>query len=143
MPPKLFDDADLETTSSAIRQLFQDLGGNVATRELALAVIQRGILTSDELQRLTIRSVQQLCRQALSAETAARVPFAQPTGDGKHDPWLQLELFTYDRFCGLIDRRAKSLNDDHEKLRRLRDWGLQKYGQAPDIPQFVELEATR
>lgn len=133
---KLFEDSDHDATAAAIRDLFKELGGNVPTRVLAREVIDRDLLTPEELDRCAFHQVQKMCRDALRSLTDERVPFAQPTGGGRNDPWLQLDLFTYTEFTALLDRRAKAIEDDHQILRNLQDWCLRKFGRAPEIPHL-------
>jgi hypothetical protein len=131
---KLFEDSDAAETAERIRVVFRELGGDIPIRELAVAVRDRGLLTPDELERLTLRAIGELCKRACARLTDANVPWAQPTGKGKLARWRQLDLFTYPQFCELVGRRIEELDDDYQTLVQLYQWGLAKYGRAPEIP---------
>lgn len=134
--PRLFDD---DSASDQIRQVFIELGGNVPMRVLAEAILDRGVLPDDVLARCRLRGLVELCREALSRDTPEGVPFAQPTGRKRDDPWLQMDLFTYEQTATLILQTAHDLRADYDKLLRLRDWCRAKFGMAPEIPQLTEL----
>jgi hypothetical protein len=135
----LFGDADI---GEVIRALFVELGF-VPVRVLAKEVIKRKLLSPEDLARHQLRSVQTLCRQALAVLGKNGVPFAQPTGKHRNDPWQQLEMFTYEQFCDLLTRRAEGIVDDYEKLRTLHTWGTHKYRRPmPLLPYLAELSAV-
>ena len=135
----LDDDENTDDLQDIIRDLFVELGGNVPIRVLATEAITRGAIPESVLRRCQLRGVSDICRQALRAETDEELPFAQPTGRGSDDPWLQLDLFTYNRAELLLQERAEDLRRDNRKLRRLWTWCFEKFGRAPEIPQLVEL----
>jgi hypothetical protein len=135
---KLFADSDRTTTETAIRDLFRELGGNLPIRELAIEVIDRGVLTTDELDRIRLRGVMDLCRHALSHITADGVPYAQPIRNGKRAPWVQLDLYTPDQFGSLLGRRAVGIADDCGKWWDLYTWGCQRFARGFQVPAFIQ-----
>jgi len=134
---QLFEDDDPQAISETIRDFFVTLGGNIPMRELATAVIERQVLPDSVIERCTLRGVMAMCRKALSAKTRENLPFAQPTGEKRRDPWLQLDLFTQTEAYALIQRRSKGIADDYDELRALYTWCLEKFGSAPEIPELL------
>jgi len=133
----MFEDDDPQDISERIREFFITLGGNVPMRDLAMALIDRHVLPQGVIERCTLRGVMAMCRKALSAKTRENLPFAQPTGAKRHDPWLQLDLFTQSEAHALIHRRIKGVVDDYDELRALYTWCLEKFGNAPLIPELL------
>jgi hypothetical protein len=134
---QMFDDDDPQDLSERIREFFITLGGNVPMRDLASAIIDRQVLPQPVIDRCTLRGVMAMCRKALSAKTRENLPFAQPTGAKRQDPWLQLDLFTQAEAHALIQRRSKGIVDDYDELRALYTWCLEKFGNAPAIPELL------
>jgi hypothetical protein len=124
-----------------LRDLFRELGGNLPIRAFASEAVDRGVISSEELERCQMVGVQALCRQALKVKTEAGLPFAKPTTeDGRN--WSQLELFTYGQAEALIEREAKALMADYQELVLLKRWCLEKFGRAPEIPEVQEIETA-
>ena len=127
----------------AIRDLFNDLGGAVPLRELADAAVARGVVPPEMIAACQQRGLTALCRQALKVETDDRLPFAKPMsddGDDDHTRWGRLNLFTYDQAAALVLRESKAWVADRIKIERLRQWCLDRFGRAPDIPELREIE---
>lgn len=64
------------------------------------------------------------------------LPFAQPTGVKRNAPWKQLAFFTRSEGHALIRRRIRNLHDDHAEIVRLGVWCVDKFGDAPSIPEL-------
>lgn len=124
---------------AALRDLFQELGGNEPIRILAQEAITRGVIPEDELARCQMVGVQALCREALKKKTEAGLPFAKPTSEDEDGNWTNLELFTYDQAEALIRREATAIVADYHELLRLHRWCFSKFGQAPEIPELHEV----
>lgn len=137
--PRLFNHEDI---SEAIRGLFIRLGGNVPMRVLAKAIIDRKVLSDEAIERCTMRGLISECRRALRAKTEEGLPYAQPTGRGARTPWRQLDLFTQPMAFALLHRRSQNILEDHEELRRLWAWCLEKFGVAPNIPDLIMPDDT-
>jgi hypothetical protein len=134
---RLFDDDDPHTVNAIIRRFFAEHGGDMPAQALAKALIDEKVLPAGVVERAALRGVIAMCRRALSAETDERIPFAQPTGKGQRARWIQLDLFTHAQAFALIKRRSQDEYDDHEKLRRLQAWCLERFGSAPEIPELI------
>jgi hypothetical protein len=134
---RLFDDDDPQTVDKIIRRFFSERGGNMPALELAKALIHEDVLPSGVVDRAALRGVAAMCRRALGADTDEHIPFAQPTGKGQRARWIQLDLFTRPQAFALIKRRSQDEYDDHEKLRRLYAWCLDRFGVAPEIPELI------
>lgn len=134
---RLFNDEDPRTVAALLQAYFAELGGNLPMRDFARAVVDNHKVPQGVIDRAALRGIEALCRRALSRPTDEGVPFAQPSGIGKQSQWQQLDLFTQAQTYALIARRVKNLTEDHEAVRRLWTWCLERFGSAPDIPELV------
>lgn len=75
-------------------------------------------------------------RREWARNTIEGVPFAQPTDATEEAPWKRLDLFTREEAYALVRRRLHKLARAHGDLVRLHGWCLDKYGDAPPIPDF-------
>lgn len=126
-----------------IRQLFKAAGGSLPMRALAQQAMAAGLYSNDELAAITLRATMADCRRALAQEDVTGVPFAQPTGpdesteDGDKVPlWKQIDLFSRDEMFELIRRKTTEIVFDYRKLRRLVDLCKERFGSAPEVPEF-------
>lgn len=126
-----------------IRQLFKAAGGALPMRALAQHAMAAGLYSNDELAAITLRATMADCRRALAQEDVTGVPFAQPTGpddtadEGDKVPvWKQTDLFSKEEMFDLIRRKTTEMVFDYRKLRRLVDLCRERFGSAPEVPEF-------
>lgn len=122
-----------------IRELFRELGGAVSMSVLADEAVERDVIPPEMVEACQQRGLTALCRQAMKVKTADGLPFAKPIGgSGKNDDatWSQLDLFTYDQAVDLVIREATATLADVREVGRLHQWCLNRFGQAPDLPEL-------
>jgi len=51
--------------------------------------------------------------------------------------WMQLDLFTYDEFVELLERKVVDLTTDHAKMKIYFDYCLNRWGKSPAMPLIV------
>lgn len=129
--------------SEQIRRIFKAAGGLLPMRALAQQAIAAGLYSNDELGAITLRATMADCRRALAQEDVTGIPFAQPVGvdedaeDGEKVPlWKQTDLFTQEEMFDLIRRKQVEILFDYRKLRRLVDLCRERFGTAPEIPDY-------
>jgi hypothetical protein len=128
-----------ETIGDLIRRVFVELGSNVPARTVTQFIIDRDLLPAEMSQALLFRGLNDHVRRELARTTIEGLPFAQPTGTKRRSPWKQLDLFTRAEAHALVRRRLRNLYDDHSELVRLHGWCLDKFGDAPSIPDLPPL----
>jgi len=129
--------AEGASAGEVIRQLFKDLGSNVPIRTVAKKIIDDELLPREELDRCRFRGLCDRVRKELTVPTNNLLPFAQPTGRERGVSWKQLELFNEAEAFALIERRIENAHEDYAELVRLHAWCLEKFGDAPGIPELV------
>lgn len=128
------------TKSEQIVQVFNQRGGALTLRELAAACIEESVFTTEELESARLKWAQGQCRDALKQiNPFTGLPYAGPTPSesGKPPQWKQMALWDYDAFEYNIHLHVNQLESDHRALRRLWDWGIERWGKAPDIPKLL------
>lgn len=119
-----------------LRALFSEMGV-VSAREVITEAMERGIFPDEVLQQAQIDGLSEILRRALKSEDANGLPFAKPISTGRNAKWKQFVLLDYDEMAGSIERDAKGLAADYEKVKRQRDFCLIKFGRAPEIPALM------
>jgi hypothetical protein len=132
----LNDEFDHESLAGTINRLFNELGA-VPAEDVAREAIARNLIPAELLAKLQLRGVTAYVRRALARDTPDGVPFAQPLADTPNAPWQQMTMFRYDELCDLMKRRAKGIYYDLERLRKLHDFCLSRFGKAPAIPELL------
>jgi hypothetical protein len=126
-----------ESVGEVVRRVFVELGSNVPIRTVTQAIIDRQLLPALTLSHFLYRGLYERVRKELSAKTREGLPFAQPTSLVKTAPWKQLDLFTGDEAFAMIARRVDNIHEDYAELVRLHAWCLEKFGDAPVIPELI------
>lgn len=126
-----------------IRDVFNDHGGAMTTIDLARACVDAGIWTQDELDRIAIKSVQELCRRALNVKDAAGLPAASRTTETNDDGqpvWKARQLWLFADYELNIRSHIGQRDEDHAVAVKLAAECEARYGKAisiPDLPDIV------
>jgi hypothetical protein len=128
-----------ESAGDIIRRVFVELGSNVPSGAVTRSILDRDLLPSEMRDGFLFRGLNDRVRKELARITIEGLPFAQPTGTKQRAPWKQLDLFTREEAYSLVRRRRRNLYEDHAELVRLHGWCLDKFGDAPDIPDLPPL----
>lgn len=124
-----------------IVSIFREMGGTTTIR-LAQECIKQGVFDEEELQRASLRWAQGVCREAIKlTDPTTGLPFAGPTrqkaenADGTAGrEWRQLTLMDYDDLAFNIEERANGLWADYSTLVKMREYCIERFGRAPQIP---------
>lgn len=134
-------DSPYSRTQTAILDLFAKVG-RVPIASLAGMALDRGLIEDDVLRHCQMRGVTELCRRTLKTKkTAGGLPFAKPLGD-EDGSWDQLVLFTRDELFEVIRRDMNAVTADYAEVRELVRYCRKRFGDAPDIPEFVVREVV-
>lgn len=124
----------------SIVSIFRGMGGTTTLR-LAQECIGRGLFGEEDLRNASVRWAQGICREALKQiDPITKLPFAGPTAtkdEGGGRTWQQLELMGYEDLATMIQGRIDGLVADYTTLVRIRDYCLEQFGRAPEIPEVM------
>lgn len=130
--PELFK-TDMRLAQSIIVDAFKARRSSVPITELWDEV--RPTIPDSVLKYAESVGGKTICRAALKREGENGLPLAKPLDDDENS-WQQLPLFTYEELSALIIRESRSIESDIRKLRRLRDYCVDRFGMAPEIPSL-------
>lgn len=128
--------------SDRIIEVFEANGCALSSLRLAQKCIEAGIFEEYELNNATVRWAQTVVRDALREKLAEGIPYAAPTAkkDASGNPiWLQYRLWDYDDAAFILRERCEALMGDYKPIVALRDYIIERWGTAPEIPQIVTL----
>lgn len=117
------------------------MGGALSYRELTGEVIREHILSAEELERVTYEGVRRLCERALKKrDTTYGVQRAMPSEYDRDDEgqrrWKQAELFSKEEAFAYFKAESHRVGVHFSKLVRLHDWILDRFGEAPEVPEY-------
>lgn len=123
-----------------VRALFDEMGGRMTARTLAETALDRGIFDDMTVESFTLRGAMVFVKKALKVKLEDGLPKAKPIGE--HKTWVNRYLWDYAEFCDVIANESIGIVADHKGLRGLREWGLDRFGRAPEIPELLVLAET-
>ena len=136
-----------ESRQDRIRDVFQArMSGWGPLRTLAERCIADGLYSPTEMEGQAVRAIMRDCARALKASDDRGLPYALPSRDGAEEDgggpaWGQLDLLPYDDEAYYIVTEASKTKADAVKVIRIRDHCLLRHGNAPDLPESLEVLA--
>lgn len=125
-----------------IREVFEINGGAMTTLDLARACVGAGIWTQDEMDRIAIKSVQEICRRALNVKDASGLPSASrttQTNDDGQPIWKARQLWLFDDYKLNVVAHLGQRDEDHVVAVKLAAECEARYGVSIDIPDLPEV----
>jgi hypothetical protein len=122
----MFDEDEM-TLEERIKGVYLELGCP-DIRTLARECLARGFWDDDRLDGAVISWASKQVKVACARLGANGLPFAMPIEKGAHPRWKQPDLFSIEEANFVIRERSEALRADHDALRRLHQFFVEKFG---------------
>lgn len=124
----------------SIIEIFEANGCSISTLRLAQKCIDAGVFDAVELNNASVRWAQTVVRDCLRAKLANGIPYAAATRstDAQGNRlWKQYSLWEYDDAVDILRERCEQITNDYKPIVALREYIVERWGTAPEIPQLV------
>ena len=140
-----------KTQQEQIVDVFQAAGGLLSMRHLAKLVRKADIFSAEQLEDMALKGIQAYCRRAMAGRGPDGLPVAvvlpeqsnaAPDTDDSDAPeqlplWQLTALLDKQQLFGVIRERCVGLDRDYAMIQRFRDHCLERFGEAPEIPELL------
>lgn len=138
---KPVDPNEEATLEEAIRSVAAELGRS-GIEHVAQACLARGIFPDWMLERFHFEGAKKKCKDALKERDPAGLPYFICVKEKAHYTWVQLSIATFEEVASYLAECVSGLEKDYNQIVRLRDYMLERFGRAPELPRLEWAESA-